>query len=114
MGDRNSVPRNFSDFWPNYVLAHKQPMTRWFHLAGSLVGWGLFVAAIIRREIWLVLAAVVVPYTLAWVAHFFVEHNRPASFGHPWWSWAADQKMVAMMLTGRMDEEVRRCAAKTG
>ena len=38
---------------------------------------------------------------LAWVSHFFVEHSRPASFGHPLWSWWADQKMVALMLSGK-------------
>jgi len=38
-----------------------------------------------------------------------VEHNRPATFEHPLWSWRADQKM-ALMLTGKMSDEVRRCA----
>jgi hypothetical protein len=41
----------------------------------------------------------------------FAEHNRPATFEHPLWSWWADQKMVALMLSGKMAEEVRRCAA---
>ncbi len=50
------------------------------------------------------------PYTLVWFSHFFVEHNRPATFGHPFWSWWFDQKMVALMLVGKMGEEVRRCA----
>jgi hypothetical protein len=52
-----------------------------------------------------------VPYAFAWVSHFFVEHNRPASFDHPLWSWLADQKMVALVLTGRMNREVRRFTA---
>ncbi|HXN21991.1 MAG TPA: DUF962 domain-containing protein [Candidatus Dormibacteraeota bacterium] len=105
--------RNFSEFWLTYVLAHKQPATRAFHLVGSLVGWGLFLAAIVRARPWLIVAALAVPYALAWFSHFFVEHNRPASFGHPLWSWAADQKMVGMMLIGRMDDEVRRCQERT-
>jgi len=56
--------------------------------------------------------ALAVPYALAWFSHFFVEHNRPATFGHPLWSWAADQKMVAMVLAGKMGKEVERCAAE--
>jgi len=40
---------------------------------------------------------------------FLVEHNRPATFEHPLWSWRAVQKM-ALMLTGKMSDEVRRCA----
>ncbi len=47
---------------------------------------------------------------MAWFSHFFVEHNRPATFGHPFWSWLADQKMVALILVGKMGREVRRFA----
>jgi hypothetical protein len=103
-------PRTFSEFWPFYALAHRHPLTRVFHSAGTLLGWACFIAAFVTRDYWLLLAALVAPYALAWFSHFFVEHNRPATFGHPLWSWLADQKMVAMVLLGRMDREVRRCA----
>lgn len=102
---------NFASFWPEYVRAHSQPGTRTIHLAGTLVGWSLFIAAIALQRWWWVAAALVVSYALAWISHFFVEHNRPATFEHPLWSWRADQKMVALMLTGKMSDEVRRCAA---
>lgn len=105
-------PRSFGEFWPHYVLAHRHPATRGFHCAGTLLGWGLVGAAILLRNAWLAPVALVLPYTLAWFSHFFVEHNRPATFGHPLWSWLADQKMVALMLAGKMGEEVRRCAGK--
>jgi hypothetical protein len=103
------APRSFAEFWPHYVLAHRQPVTRGFHLIGTLLGWLLVILVIVLRNAWLVAAALVVPYALAWVSHFFVEHNRPATFAHPLWSWLADQKMVALMLVGKMSEEVRRC-----
>ena len=108
-------PRSFAEFWPHYVLAHRHPATRGFHCVGTLLGWLLLAAAILLRRpwrAWLVLAALVVPYALAWFSHFFVEHNRPATFGHPLWSWLADQKMVALMLAGKMGEEVRRLAER--
>ncbi len=104
--------RRFADFWPDYVLAHRRPVTRAFHCAGTLVGWALLLLAILRRQPWLVLAALAVPYALAWFSHFFIEHNRPATFGHPLWSWLADQRMVALILTGKMAEEVRRLAER--
>ena len=106
-------PHSFADFWPHYVLAHRHPLTRLFHCSGTLLGWLLLIVAVIAlRRPWLALAALVVPYALAWVSHFFVEHNRPATFGHPLWSWLADQKMVGLMLAGRMGQEVRRCAER--
>jgi len=40
-----------------------------------------------------------------------VEHNQPATLEHSLWSWWADQKMVALMLSGKMGEEVRGCTA---
>ncbi len=101
-------PRTFAEFWPHYVLAHRHPVTRGFHFAATLFGYGLLVGAIVLRNVWLALLALVVPYPLAWFAHFFIEHNRPATFGHPGWSWLADQKMVGLMLAGKMGEEVRR------
>jgi hypothetical protein len=107
-------PRTFSAFWPSYVLAHRQPLTRVFHSVGTLTGWALLLAAIILRRPWLALGALVVPYAFAWFSHFFVEHNRPASFGHPLWSWLADQKMVAMVLAGQMNREVQRCSNLEG
>jgi hypothetical protein len=103
-------PETFAEFWCFYVLAHRQLATRIFHTIGTLSGWSLLVAAIILRKPWYVLAAVVAPYASAWCSHFFIEHNRPATFGHPLWSWLADQKMVAMVLTGKMNEEVKRCS----
>ncbi len=103
-------PRSFTEFWPHYVLAHRHPLTRGFHFVGTLLAWALVVAAIAVRNAWLVLVALLVPYALAWFSHFFVEHNHPATFDHPLWSWVADQRMVALMLVGKMGEEVRRCA----
>jgi len=104
-------PRSFSDFWPSYVLAHRHPITRAFHSVGTLLGWCLFFAALATRRYRFLAVALIAPYALAWFSHFFVEHNRPATFGHPLWSWLADQKMVGLVLVGKMDGEVDRCAA---
>ena len=99
---------NFENFWPEYVRAHGQPGTRTLHMMGTLAGWALLVAAILLRRWSWIAGALLLPYALAWVSHFFVEHNRPASFEHPLWSWWADQRMVALMLSGKMNQEVRR------
>jgi len=107
-------PRTFTEFWPSYVLAHRQPLTRVFHSVGTLIGWAFVLAAIVFRQPWFILAGLLVPYAFAWISHFFVEHNRPASFDHPLWSWLADQKMVALVLTGRMNQEVQRFSVSEG
>jgi len=68
-------------------------------------GGCLFGAAIAERRWWWVAMAVVLAYGLAWLAHLFVEHNMPATFEHPLFSWWADQRMVFLMVTGQMGKE---------
>lgn len=105
-------PRSFSDFWPTYVLAHSKPATRAFHLVGTLVGWSTLIAGVLLLDWRFIVLAPVIPYPIVWFSHLFIEHNKPATFGHPGWSWLADQKMVGLMLTGRMSAEVARIQAK--
>ena len=106
-----SEMRTFAEFWPFYVREHSRRGTRALHLAGTLTGTALLVGlAATGRWRWLPVA-LVPGYAAAWVGHFFVEHNRPATFKHPLWSLGGDYKMVALMLAGRMDEEVARARA---
>lgn len=44
-------------------------------------------------------------------AHFLIEKNNPATFGHPAWSLRGDVRMIRMMLAGR-DRELARTAAE--
>jgi hypothetical protein len=102
---------NFTGFWREYLRAHSQPGTRAVHLACTLTGSPLLVAAVALRRWWWFALALAVPCALAWISHFFVEHNRPAVLDHCLWSWWADQKMVAPMQSGKMGDEVSRCTA---
>jgi hypothetical protein len=99
----------FADFWPVYVRAHSKPATRAVHCVGTIAGWMLVGGAIVAHRWWWIAVAVAVSYGLAWIGHFFVEHNAPTTFEHPLCSWWADQRMVFLTLTGKMGEEVRRC-----
>jgi hypothetical protein len=103
-----AVPRfsTFEEFWPFYVGEHSKPATRWLHFAGTLGGTiALFVLIATGHPRYIPL---ILPYSygLAWVGHFFVERNHPATFKYPLWSFLADYKMCALMLTGRMAPEL--------
>jgi hypothetical protein len=103
--------KTFKDFWPYYVREHSRPATRLLHAFGTVVSTILVAQMFITGNWLLIFAALAVGYAFAWAAHFFVEHNRPATFKHPLWSFAADYKMVALMLTGRMKREVERASS---
>ena len=99
---------SFSDFWPYYVRAHSQERTRVLHAVGSVLAVVMLGLAL-AVNLWLLLAVPVVGYAFAWYAHFFVEHNKPPTFEHPFYSLAADYRMLFLMMAGRMDAEVERC-----
>ena len=61
---------------------------------------------------WLFFLGFIPGYGAAWIAHFFIEKNRPATFQHPVWSFMGDYKMIWLMLTGRMGNEVKRVENK--
>lgn len=100
--------QSFQEFWPYYLAEHSRPATRTLHAAGTIASLVLLVALISAHKwTWLPLA-LVVGYGAAWIGHFFIEHNRPATFQHPLWSFMGDYKMLALMLTGRLDAELVR------
>jgi hypothetical protein len=96
---------SFADFWPYYVRQHSRPRTRILHATGSVLAVAT-VGLALATSLWLLLATPIVGYAFAWYAHFFVEKNRPATFAHPFYSLAADYRMVFLMMAGRMDAEV--------
>ncbi|HKY29815.1 MAG TPA: DUF962 domain-containing protein [Pyrinomonadaceae bacterium] len=109
----NSRFNSFTEFWPYYVNEHSRPGTRLLHLIGTTTGVALLVYFIASGRWWLFPLVLVPGYGAAWAGHFFIEKNKPATFQHPLWSFMGDYKMIALMLTGRMDAEVRRLSAES-
>jgi hypothetical protein len=97
---------SFAEFWPHYVSEHSQPATRLLHLIGTTAAVGCVVYFIALGKWWLFPLALIPGYGAAWIGHFLIEKNKPATFQHPLWSFMGDYKMIWKMLTGRMGDEV--------
>jgi hypothetical protein len=112
MPDDEKRIETYAEFWDFYVAEHSEPLTRFLHFVGTALGLVLFVW-IWRSGNWIYLPlCLIVGYAFAWVSHFFVEHNKPATFKYPFWSFISDYKMMWFMLTGRMNREVERIKSK--
>jgi hypothetical protein len=72
--------KRFEDFYKFYQQEHSKPTTRVLHVLGTSLFALQAVAAAVTRRPPLLLSGVISAYGLAWVSHFFVEHNRPATF----------------------------------
>lgn len=98
--------RSFAEFWPYYLREHGKPTTRLLHYIGTTLVVGITLFALFSGRSTLFIAIPFAGYGFAWVAHFLVEKNRPATFTYPLWSFIADFKMWAMWLTGRLGPEL--------
>jgi hypothetical protein len=100
--------RSFEEFWPYYVREHSKPGCRLLHFIGSSAGLSCLIMALVKGNLWLIPLGLIIGYGFAWIGHFFIEHNKPATFKYPLWSFIGDWKMWGLMLTGQMDAEIKR------
>ena len=92
----------FRDFYPFYLTEHSRSGTRRLHFAGTSLVLLTLIYALTTRWWALLWLMPLFGYGFAWVGHFFVERNRPATFQYPLYSLAGDFRMFADMLRGRV------------
>jgi hypothetical protein len=112
MGRQTEHPiKTFEEFWPYYLREHRKPRTRTLHYLGTGLAVLGAAATLVLGNPWILLSVPLAGYGFAWIAHFFVEKNQPATFRYPLWSLAGDFRMAFSRLTGRIDEELERAGA---
>ncbi len=103
----------YAEFWDFYILEHSEPLTRLLHFVGTSLGIVMLIRFLRNGNYIYIPLCFVVGYVFAWFSHFFVEHNKPATFQYPVWSFISDYKMMFYMLTGKMNAEVERVINKS-
>ena len=98
----------YDDFWPYYLREHSHPATRAVHYGGTVTAVFVLMTGLVSGALWLVGLALILGYGPAWLAHAFIEHNRPATFRYPLWSLVSDFRMLGRWLAGRLGEDLAR------
>jgi len=98
-----SLPiKNYDEFYRFYLTEHRSIASRRLHAAGSSIGLYFFSKAIRKRQAKYAVYGLVSGYACAWVGHFFFEHNKPASFKQPLYSFISDWRMLSDIIRGRL------------
>lgn len=94
--------KSFAEFYPFYLSQHQNQICRRLHFVGSSLGLLGLGAALVTGKKRYVAAGIVAGYGCAWVGHFFFEHNKPATFQYPVYSFMGDWVMYKEMVTGKI------------
>ncbi|HUO94577.1 MAG TPA: DUF962 domain-containing protein [Rhizomicrobium sp.] len=102
----------YRDFWPYYLQEHSKVGTRAIHYFGTGLAIASLLAAIVTGNPWLLVVMLFAGYGPAWAGHFFIEHNRPATFTYPFWSLISDFRMAFTWATGGLDRELLKAGVE--
>lgn len=95
--------KSFEEFYPFYLSEHSLPSNRFLHYLGTTALIIAFVSIVIAGKwnyLWILPISV---YGPAWIGHYIIEKNRPATFKHPFYSAMGDFKMYwTFIKTGRI------------
>lgn len=94
--------QSFAEFYPHYLQQHQNRTCRRLHVVGSCLSL-LYLAWLIRSGLWHWFPLVfLIGYGFAWLGHLFFEKNRPATFKHPFYSFAGDWVMLKDVVIGKI------------
>ena len=93
---------SYEEFFTFYLHEHSDARNRAMHAAGTALGLCTLIVPFVVGHPWYALLWPVVSYSFAWTGHFLIEGNKPATFGHPFWSFISDFRMLGLMITGKL------------
>jgi hypothetical protein len=99
---KDSGFHSFAEFYPFYLREHRNPVSRALHFTGTWIVVCCAIAFIATGQLWWLAGMPIGGYGFAWLGHFGFEHNRPATFRHPFYSLAGDFRMWWELNLGKL------------
>ncbi len=93
--------KRFKDFYPYYLKEHSHKHTKLLHFIGTTFSLYFLVLMFINFELIYLVYSLISGYGFAWLAHFFIEKNKPATFKYPFFSLIGDHVMYYEILKGK-------------
>jgi hypothetical protein len=94
--------QSFAEFYPFYLSQHHNRTCRRLHFVGLALGLSTVFVASTSRTWTLLPVALLIGYAFGWIGHCFFEKNRPATFGHPLYSFLGDLTMAKDIVTSKI------------
>ena len=93
--------KNFSEFYPYYLREHNNKYTKLFHFIGSSLFIYFQIKFLVSLDLKNIAYGFISAYGLAWISHFTIEKNKPATFFNPIYSFLGDCVMYYETLKGK-------------
>ena len=92
---------NFKDFYPYYLSEHSHKTTKLLHFIGTSISLYFLFNFFRTFDFVYIILSLLSGYGFAWVSHFFIEKNKPATFKYPFYSFIGDHLMFIEIIMGR-------------
>ena len=92
--------KSLAEFYLFYLKEHSRASNRVLHVIGTGSALVLVVVLIAQQQYAWLPIALIPGYAFAWIGHFFIEKNRPATFRYPLYSLMCDFIMFYDLLSG--------------
>ena len=92
---------NFKDFYPYYLSEHSHKTTKLLHFIGTSISLYFLFNFFRTFDFVYIILSLLSGYGLAWVSHFFIEKNKPATFKYPFYSFIGDHLMFIEIIMGK-------------
>ena len=92
---------NFKDFYPYYLSEHNHKTTKLLHFIGTSISLYFLFNFFRTFDFVYIILSLLSGYGFAWVSHFFIEKNKPATFKYPFYSFIGDHLMFIEIIMGK-------------